>query len=140
MPLAKCVRCEDLFDKGDNSVCPACRPDEDCDFEKVRACLEGHPEISAEAVAELAEVPLKVVMRMVDQGAVTNVSALEGTPKCGRCGADAISASKKLCNACLEKLNRNVLEQKRQISITQKREVEVGAASTVRQMLQDKRR
>ena len=140
MSLAKCLRCENSFDKADNPICPACKPDEECDFEKVRECLDEHPDISAEAVAELADVPLKVVMRMVDQGVVTNVSALEETPKCGRCGADAISASKKICHACLDKLNRNVLEQKQQISMAKRREVEMGEASSVRQMLQEKRR
>ncbi len=140
MPLAKCVRCDNLFDKGDNPVCPPCKPDEEADFEKVRECLNEHPDLSAETVAELADVPLKVVMRMVDQGAVTNVSAISGAPKCGRCGADAISATKKLCHACLEKLNQQVLKQKREISIEKRKEVEVGEASSTRQMLEQKRR
>ena len=140
MPLAKCVRCENLFDKASNPVCPPCMPDEESDFEKVRECLDGNPELSAEAVAELADVTLKVVMRMVDQGVVTNVSAIAGKPKCGRCGAEAISASKKLCHTCLEKLNQNVLKQKQQISMGKQKEVEVGEASSVRQILQEKRR
>lgn len=140
MPLAKCVRCDNLFDKSDNPVCRPCMPDEDSDFEKVRECLNDHPDLSAEAVAELSDVPLKVVMRMVDQGAVTNVSAMEGKPKCGRCGEEAISASKKLCRACLEELNQKVMKQKQEVSMGKRKNIEVGAASSVRQMLEQKRR
>lgn len=139
MPLAKCVRCDNLFDKGENPVCPPCKPDEESDFDKVRQCVEEHPDLSAEAVSELADVPLKVVMRMIDQGAVTNVSSLMGRPKCGRCGADAISASKKLCHTCLEMLNQSVLKEKRSIQIDKKKKVEVGEATTVRQMIDDKK-
>ncbi len=140
MPLAKCVRCDNLFEKSDNPVCTPCKPDEEADFEKVRECLNEHPDLSAEAVAELADVPLKVVMRMVDQGAVTKVSAIDGTPKCGRCGADAISFSKKLCHSCLEELKQRVLKQKHEISLGKKKLVEVGRSSRTHQMLEQKRR
>ncbi len=139
MPLAKCVRCSNLFDKLKNPICPACQPDEDADFEKVRAVLDEHPDLGAEAVAELADVTVALVMRMLDQGMVTNTSLSGGGAKCGRCGAPAISASKKLCHSCLEELNQKVLKQKRKIAISQSKEVEVGGASTVRQMIEEKR-
>lgn len=140
MPLAKCVRCNNLFDKRDTSVCPACAKEEEMDFEKVREVVEDHPDMSAEAVAELSDVGLQVVMRILDQGLVTNTALIGGEVTCGRCGAPAISASKKLCNACLEKLNQNVLKQKRDLTIEYKKPVEVGGASSVREMIEQKRR
>ncbi len=140
MPLAKCIRCDNLFDKMKHPVCAACLPDEENDYEKVRDVVDEHPDLSAEVVAELADVGLQVVMRMMDQGLVTNTSQLGGGSKCGRCGAPAISASKKLCHSCLEKLNQNVLRQKQEVSITKKKDVELGGASTVRDMIEQKRR
>ena len=140
MPLAKCVRCNNLFDKVKNPVCPACMPEEESDYEKVRAVIDEHPDLSSEAVAELSDVSLALVMRMLDQGMVTNTSLLGGSAKCGRCGAPAISASKKLCHGCLEKLNQNVMRQKQKVAMTQSKEVEIGGASSVRQLLDEKRR
>ena len=43
---------------------------------------------------------------------VTNTSLSSESATCGRCGAPAISASKKLCHSCLEELNQNVMKQK----------------------------
>lgn len=140
MPLAKCVRCNNLFDKSGKPVCAACLPDEEADFEKIRDIVEEHPDMGAEAVSGLAEVPLQVVMRMLDQGLITSTSSLGGAAKCGRCGAEAISMSKKLCHSCLEDLNKNLLQEKRSIVIEHKKEPEVGGATSARQMLQDKRR
>ena len=97
MPLAKCVRCNDLFDK-------------------------------------------QLVTRMLDQGLVTNTSLLGDSATCGRCGAPAISASKKLCHSCLEELNKKLVSQKKKITLSQTKEVEVGGASSVRQMIEEKRR
>ena len=140
MPLAKCIRCDNLFDKMKHPVCAACLPDEESDYEKVREIVDEHPDLSAEAVAELADVGLQVVMRMLDQGLVTNTSLAGAATTCGRCGAPAISASKKLCHACLEKLNQNVLKKKREVTIDKKKKVEIGGASTVREMIEQKRR
>lgn len=141
MPLAKCVRCDNLFDKSKNPVCAACASDEDADYERIREVVDDQPDMAAEAVAELAEVPVQVVMRMLDQGMITNTSLLAGTAKCGRCGAEAISVTKKLCHSCLEKLNQNVLREKSETVIEKKKDVELGGATTsVRQMLEEKRR
>ena len=140
MPLAKCVRCDNLFDKTKNAVCAPCVPDEEADYERIREVVDEHPDMGAEAVAELSEVPLQVVMRMLDQGLITNTSTLAGGSKCGRCGAEAISATKKLCHSCLEKLNQNVIREKSEVTMEKKKDVELGGATTVRQMLEEKRR
>ena len=81
------------------------------------------------------------VLRLIEQGAITCVSALEGhSIRCGRCGAPAISASKKLCQACLEKLNAQVAVAQRTIRLGEKKQVEVGQFhENVRQALDSKR-
>ncbi len=139
MPLAKCDRCEKLFAKTDNPICPKCGPDEERDHEAVRTCLNDHPNLSAEAISEMTGVAIKCVMRMIDQGLVTN-SIFTGAVKCGKCGAPAISASKKLCNACLEEMNRRVAKQRGQLEQHAAKSVRVGEHTTVRQAIEEKRR
>lgn len=140
MPLAKCVRCNNLFDKTQNAVCPQCIPEEEEDFEKIRECLIDHADLGPEAVAELSGVDLPVVLRMLEQGLVTSTASLESVV-CGRCGAPAISPTKKLCHSCLEKLNQKIAQQRKEIEVTAKKTVEVGAySSSVRQAIEQKRR
>jgi len=117
-------------------VCAACIPDEKSDWDIV----DEHPDLGAEAVAEMADVALQVVMRILDQGMITNTSTLAGAAICGRCGAEAISASKKLCHNCLEELNQNLVKEKRDIVIEKKKEVELNGASSFRQLIEEKRR
>jgi ribosomal protein L37E len=139
MPLAKCERCEKLFAKTDNPICPNCVPDEERDHEIVRSCLSDHPNLNAEAISELTGVSIQCVLRMIDQGQVTN-SIFTGAIKCGKCGAPAISASKKLCNACLEEMNRRVAKQRMQLQEQAMKVSRSGDGVTVRQMIDEKRR
>lgn len=139
MPLAKCERCDDLFDKYQNAVCPACMPEEEEEFDSIRDCLRENPDMSADGLAELAGVELKVVKRMLDQGLISSTVAV-GEVKCGRCGAPAISHTKKLCHSCLEDLNRGVAKQRKSIAMGSKKKAEIGEYGSVRQLLDKKRR
>lgn len=139
MPLAKCERCEKLFAKTDNAICPNCVPDEERDHEAVRSCLSEHPNLSADAISELTGVSVQCVLRMIDEGLVTN-SIFTGAVKCGKCGAPAISASKRLCNGCLEDMNRRVAKQRGQLQQQAAKVVRVGEGQTVRQAIEEKRR
>lgn len=139
MPLAKCVRCEKLFDKTNHPVCSPCMPSEEEDYERVRECLNEHPEMSAEGISEVTGVDIQCVMRMLDQGMISN-TLFTGTVKCGQCGQPAISPSKRLCNGCLEKLNQKVARQRSQIQLQQKKRVQIGEYGGVRQALEEKRR
>lgn len=139
MPLAKCARCDKLFDKVETSICPVCLPDEENDYEKIRAALLDFENLSAEAVAEQADVALPVVIRMLDQGMLTNTALLGGAAKCGRCGAPAISAIKKLCYACIGKLNQNIEKEKQRITLAESKDVVIGDALIVRQKIEEKR-
>ncbi len=101
--------------------------DEKADQEKVRAVLDENPNLNAEMLAERAEVSLGVVERMIADGSLTLLTLEEGNqPKCGRCGAPAISMSKRLCQACLEKLNAEVAQMQRNVRLGEKPETKIG--------------
>ena len=125
MPLSKCPRCEELFDKTTSLVCVGCVEDEERDHETVRDLISEHSELSAEGVAELSGVDLKCVLRMLDTGKIASIQLGEEV-ECGRCGAPAISAAKRLCESCLEKLNQEMNKTKKSIQIAGKKRVEVG--------------
>ncbi len=141
MPLSSCARCGRMFNKATVSVCPACLPAENADTEKVREVLAEHDNLNAEQVAEMADVDLEVVQRMMKDGIVSVVSLDASEIKCGRCGAPAISAAKKLCQSCLEKLNTEMVKAQTSIRLGDKKDVAIGSAyGGVHQYLKDKRR
>jgi ribosomal protein L37E len=137
MPLNKCARCGKLFTKVKNPVCPKCEPGEEADYELIRQALEETPNQTAEQLASTTEVALPCVMRLVDDGRVA--TAPTGKIRCGRCGAPAISMSKKLCEACLHKLESEVARAQAGIKLTKKKGVEVGTAMNVRKWLNEKK-
>jgi ribosomal protein L37E len=104
MPLATCPRCKRMFNKIQHPICEKCDPEEEKDYERIHAVVAENPGAPMARVAELAGVDVVVVKRMLDQGLVASTALNEAT-KCGRCGAPAISAAKKLCQACLDKMN-----------------------------------
>ncbi len=125
MPLAKCPRCKKMFNKADNAVCSDCITHELEDQDKVRAILDQNPNMNAEALSLKADVPIDVVHRMLEMGELTNVGLGE-QPRCGRCGAPAISVSKKLCQGCLEKLNAEMAQAQRTIKLKDKPQARIG--------------
>ena len=139
MPLAKCVRCKKMFNKEDSPICSACRPDEDADFERVRAAIERNPGLNAEEVAEETKVELSCVKRMLDAGVLSTVTEVDGRIVCGMCGAPAISASKRLCQDCLAKLNMQMAKAQSKIRLDARKDPEIGS-STVHQVFDSKRR
>ena len=139
MPLAACPRCKRIFEKTRTSVCPKCIDEENADFDKVRAVLDRNPNLNAEQVAVEADVTVPCVMRMLDEGLIANVGLTERI-KCGRCGAPAISLSKKLCQACLDKLDAQVALAQSKIKLGDKKQIQVGEYMHARKMLDEKRR
>lgn len=119
MPLAKCARCNKMFNKTDVPVCSDCLPHEEDDYDKVRSIIEESPNLSTDEVAERADVDINVVKRMLDQGIVAMKTASEKVT-CGMCGAPAISLSKRLCQACLDKLNSQMLRAQSQVKLSTK--------------------
>ena len=139
MALAACPRCKKIFDKTRSAVCTRCQDTEDDEFDKIRSVLDRNPNLNAEQVAEEAQVSLECVLRMLEEGLIASVSLMEQV-KCGRCGAPAISMSKKLCKACLEELNVKVAQAQGKIKIGQKKQVQVGEFLQARRALEEKRR
>jgi predicted amidophosphoribosyltransferase len=138
MPISNCVRCKKLFNRVQYPVCPACEPDEEADFAKVRQALIERPNQSAEEVAEETGVDLDCVLRLVDAGRIANVRLGEGVT-CGRCGAPAISFSKRLCEACLKKLNMELAAEQSKIVLPPKRPFDPEHRKTVREAVDEKR-
>ncbi len=139
MPLSKCVRCEKLYNKIKSPVCPACMPDEDKDFDIIRQSLSNNPDMNAEQVAELSGVKIECVLRMIQEGLISFLKS--GTEvKCGRCGAPAISMTKRLCEPCLDKLEKEVAKTRSQIQLGERKQTQVGEYSNIRQTFAEKRR
>ncbi|MBX7257649.1 MAG: hypothetical protein K1Y02_14915 [Candidatus Hydrogenedentes bacterium] len=130
MPIAKCDRCGKIFDKVRSSICPACEPLEEDDYEIVRKALVEKPGQSAEDIAEQTGVGLDCVLRLLASGRIETTSANLGI-KCGRCGAPAISISKKLCESCLQKLNAEIAIQQSKIKLPKRKGIELGTALNV---------
>lgn len=139
MPLTTCPRCKKIFDKGTTAVCTKCQEAENKDYDKIRAILDRSPSLNAEQVAVEADVSVQCVMRMLEEGLIANVSLSEKV-KCGRCGAPAISMSKKLCQACLEKLNAQVAAAQGKIKLRDKKQVQIGEYLHARKAFEQKRR
>lgn len=139
MPLTTCPRCKKIFDKMNASVCPKCQEAENEDYDRIRSVLDAKPNLNAEQVAAEAEVDIQVVTRMLDDGLIANIS-LSDEVKCGRCGAPAISRSKKLCQACLEKLNVEVARAQAGVKLSERKKVQVGEFLHARKAFDQKRR
>ena len=127
MALASCQRCKKLFEKFRSSICPACDQAEEDDYETIRQALVEHPNQSAEQLAEDTGISIDCVLRLLAQGRIETTAANKGV-KCGRCGAPAISVSKKLCEACLQKLNAELAHQQSKVKLPKKKSVDLGSA------------
>lgn len=115
MALAKCARCGFPYDKIRSLVCQKCQPKEDTDYEKIRDTLSRYPDLKVQELADAAEVNAACVLRMVDEGYLAGESLID-PPKCGRCGKRAISRARRLCQACLADLNKQLMESIRNMN------------------------
>ena len=114
MELEVCKRCGRLFRRVQLPVCLACVTDEEKDYERIRATLGRKPGLTIEEVAGEAGVEVACVSRMLDAGQLENIAVRDFVP-CGRCGAPAISASKRLCERCLTELDQKCAENIREL-------------------------
>ncbi len=133
MPLSACKRCGKLFMKSSElSICSTCIPEEEADFEKVRNLLDTTPDLTSEEVSQATAVSLDCVLRLIEAGRIRLVTP-DTQVRCGRCGAPAISMSKKLCEACLNKLNQELAEQQSKIRLPKKKRLQIGRAQGLAQ-------
>lgn len=137
--IAKCDRCDKVFNMVSAPVCNKCLADEEEDYEKVKEILEEKPNLNAEQLAESAGVQIKVVLRMMKDGTITSVDLGEAV-KCGKCGAAAISLSKRLCQSCLDKLDAQVMRAQSKMKLGRKKDAQVGQFLSTREQFENKRR
>lgn len=117
MPLANCPRCKKMFNKTESLVCSACEPAEQADYKKARVVLEENPGLNAEQLAEMADVAIAVVQRMLKDGILAHKREGVGM-LCSSCGVNAAThVVRRLCQECLDKLNMDMA--KAQASIKQ---------------------
>lgn len=142
--LAKCARCDKLFSKIVSDVCTICQPDEDADFNRIHEIITRTHGMNAHQVAEEAKVSVECVYRMLREGRIDNVES-DDTAKCGRCGAPAISVSKRLCQRCLMNLDREcaqaMLEMRQRIRAKEQSDMHdvLAAVSEKRSPKKDRR-
>jgi len=140
MPLAGCPRCKKMFNKKqDQAVCDACSEIEEQEQDQVREYVSKHPDSSPAEVAESLKIDLEVVMRAVNSGRIAQVSNREAV-RCGRCGAPAISLSKKLCETCLAELNAEFAKQRSDVKLPPKKWSNLESGGTVRDTVEEKRK
>ncbi len=132
MPLSKCPRCQQMFNKRNVPICPKCEPAEDADYEIVRRTLEEQPNLTPQQLTEITGVVLTCIMRLLDEGRIASMPDQKTKVVCGRCGAPAISLSKRLCESCLQKLNSEVAKAQASIKLAKKKKVEIGTAMNIR--------
>ena len=136
--FAKCARCDALFTRVKSGVCPKCQPDEEADFRRIRDALDEHSDLTAEALAEAADVTVACVLRVLDEGLIENV-ALAEPAKCGRCGAPAISLRKRLCLECLKELNADFAQVLNSMRLAQRKPLNANAFGVDRALEQKRR-
>jgi hypothetical protein len=141
LDLKVCVRCEKLFSSPRDVVCSSCMDEEEADFLRIRNVLRDEPGLSTEETAEKAQVSVECVMRMLDQGWIEN-TAMANPVTCGHCGAPAISTTKRLCAACIIKLDQQYAVAIREMRerISPKKSAKKTDVQQVRQMVDEKRK
>lgn len=136
--LSKCPRCGRLFSKAQKAVCLACLPNEEEDYRRIRDALNTAVQSTPEQLAAAAGVEVDCVNRMLNEGLLAR-SEPEEAARCGRCGGLAISASKRLCQACLTRLEAECMLGVR--SMTDRLQSELrNATMNAREAFNQKRR
>ena len=136
--IAMCPRCDRMFTQMASPVCYNCEPIEEADYKSIQIALDkSGEELSIEKVAEEAHVELACVMRMLDAGRIAQ-EGMASSVRCGRCGAPAISTRKRLCGACLGRLDQECTEAMKKMKPGRVRRGG-RARSNVHEVLQEKR-
>lgn len=136
--LAHCARCKRLYIRMQWNVCESCRTVEEADFARIREELSRTPELTADELAERANVPVACVLRMLDEGLIA--SSRDDDQTCGRCGAPAIGPRQRLCTGCLLDLDRQITLELSEAQIRKREQVMKGKAQGVLSLLRSKRR
>jgi hypothetical protein len=137
--LAHCARCRRLYVRVRSHVCEKCFDMEESDFSRIREVIEQDPNLTAEEVAERANVTVTCVFRMLDEGLIASAHDGEDVV-CGRCGSPAIGPRQRLCTACLLDLDRELTLKLNQAKLLKKAQENKGTPHHVHETMQAKRR
>jgi len=136
--LGHCARCRRLYVRTTWTVCGKCVDMEASDFARIREVLEAQPHLGVEELADRAQVTAACVLRMLDEGLIAS-QADDDAAVCGRCGAPAISATKRLCTGCALDLDRQLALELNQAALAKRSRVLKATAHHVHEVLSEKR-
>jgi len=102
MELAKCLRCEKLFNKVKLAVCQPCEIEEDKEIFLVRAYMRDHPGLTLEQVSNELNIYLEDIERWIIEKRLTVEIKQGAALKCLLCGASIITG--RVCLPCSARL------------------------------------
>ncbi len=137
--LAHCARCRRLYVRVRSHVCEKCYDMEESDFSRIKDVIEQDANLTAEEVAERANVTVACVFRMLDEGLIASANTGEDVT-CGRCGSPAIGPRQKLCTMCLLDLDRELTIELNQARLLRKARDMKGTPHHVHEAMEAKRR
>jgi len=137
--LAHCARCRRLYVRLQSHVCEKCFAMEESDFSRIKDTIEQHPNLTAEEIAEKANVTVACVFRMLDEGLIASAETADDIA-CGRCGSPAIGPRQRLCTMCLIDLDRELTLELNQAILLRKSMENKGTAHHVHEAMTARRR
>ena len=99
-----CKHCNKLFVPGPNGMgsmlCRGCAVDCDLSYNKIHKFIKANQFVSAEQVAEGADVPAVFVLALIRDGRFGDSADVRMQSVCIRCGHDLKKNEVSICNAC----------------------------------------
>ncbi|KPV42981.1 hypothetical protein [Alicyclobacillus ferrooxydans] len=86
MPIARCKRCQRIFNKTRRDICPTCIAAEDDAFQIVRGYLKEHPDSDMDELTVGTAVQSEVVIGLIQDGRLIPRDNPNLTYPCARCG------------------------------------------------------
>ena len=107
MEIRNCAKCKKLFQYLSGPLlCPACKDQDEKDFQKVKDYLKENPRASMTEVAETLEISVDRITRYLKEGRLEVAPGSAITLECESCGAPITSG--RFCNLCSGKLHNDL--------------------------------
>src|SRR5690606_18448723 len=107
--LANCTRCGKLFAALQPGPCPACRDEEEAEFERIRIHLRDHPDHGVAEVAAGTGIPESRILYFLRTGRLRLQGAGTGL-SCRLCGVTVESG--EICPSCADRMRRRLRPQR----------------------------
>jgi len=102
MEIAKCLRCEKLFNQVRLPVCPECEKVEDREIFEVQRYLRDNPNSSLEEVSDALHIYLEDISRWIEEARLHVEVTSNAALKCAMCGR-AITTG-RICGLCQDRI------------------------------------